>query len=531
MITRRTFLGNVAAATAGAALARPAIAQSSSAQTLRFVPQANLTSLDPIWTTATVTTNHAYYVFDTLYALDGRQQPQPQMAQGHEVSADGRVWRIGLREGLKFHDGSPVRGVDCIASLKRWAEVDVLGQLLAALVEDWSAPDDRTLEIKLKRSFPMLLAGLAKADAVGPFIMPERLARTPARTQVTEMIGSGPYRFVAAEFVPGSRAVYTRFDDYVPRQQPPDWASGGKVANFDRVEWVVIPDTSTAAAALQAGEVDWWERPSSDLVPMLAKDRRIVVRPQNQLGQMAVMRLNCLQAPFDQLELRRAVMMSINQEDYMTAVFGAGKDAWSSCYGVFPRGTPYYSEEGAELLKGPHEPAAVHRALQDAGYSGQKVVILNPTDFPTIGPLGDVAYDALRRAGMNVELAASDWGTVIQRRVSREPVEKGGWSIFTTWGPGLATGNPIFSPWARGQGATGWFGWFEDAKTEALVQDWLYAADDEKRRQLASTINARVLGGVGTIPLGQGPILTAFRADLTGMVEANNPLPWNLRRI
>jgi peptide/nickel transport system substrate-binding protein len=260
------------------------------------------------------------------------------------------------------------------------------------------------------------------------------------------MVGSGPYRFLPAEFNPGSRAVYEKFTGYVPRQEAPDWATGAKIAHFDRLEWIMIPDASTAASALRAGEVDWWERPTPDLLPLLKTDRRVTLQPLNQLGQTGVIRLNCLQPPFNNVAVRRAMLMSVVQEDYMRAVNGDDNDAWTTCYSLYPRGTPYYSEDGAALLKGPHDSATVHAALQAAGYAGEKVVILNPTDFPTIGPFGEVAFDALKRAGMNVELAESDWGTVVQRRTNRGPVDKGGWSLFSTYATVTGVINPAVSP-------------------------------------------------------------------------------------
>jgi peptide/nickel transport system substrate-binding protein len=300
-LDRRTLFWGIAAV-GGAVLASPAIAQTARTATLRFVPQANLTALDPIWTSAIVTQMHGYHVYDTLYAVDGQLRPQPQMAEGYTVSDDSRVWRIRLREGLRFHDGEPVRAQDCAASLARWSKRDPFGQLLAPSVEAWRAADDRTLEIRLTRPFPLLLDALAKPDANVAFIMPERLAKTDANAQVSEVVGSGPYRFLKDEFVSGSRGsrvVYAKFDGYVPRQEPANWASGGKVAHFPRIEWHILPDPATAAAALQSGEVDWVEQPLSDLIPTLTRSRNVTLEVLNPAGFMSLMRLNHLQAPFN----------------------------------------------------------------------------------------------------------------------------------------------------------------------------------------------------------------------------------------
>ena len=418
---RRTLLKTAAASV----LATPAIAQQAKVSTLRFVPQANLTALDPIFTTAIVTGNHSYYVFDTLFSNPADGQPRPQMAEGYEVSPDGRMWRIRLREGLTFHDGSPVRSLDCVASIQRWAKRDPFGQLIAKVVDDWGTPDDRTIELKLSRPFPLLATGLGKPDSSVAFIMPERLAKTEATTQVTEMVGSGPYRFLPKEYNSGSRVVYEKFDGYVPRTEAPDWATGGKVAHFQRVEWSIIPDPATAASALRNNEIDWWEQPLSDLLPTLAADRAIRLAVANPQGNESLMRLNCLQPPFNDVAIRRAVLLGVNQEDYMRATFGDDQSLWRTCRSEFPCGTAYETDDDGTLMKG--DLKAAQAALKATAYAGQRVVLLSPSDFPAIEPLCIVTADLMKKIGFNVDLQTMDWGTVVQRRASMEPTDKGGW--------------------------------------------------------------------------------------------------------
>lgn len=524
---RRDFLmGTAALGLAGPALPRLASAQASPTL-MKFVPQANLSSLDPVWTTATVTNNHGYYVFDMLYGADENLKPQPQMAEGHEVSADGKTWRIKLREGLSFHDGTPVKALDCAASLKRWTQRDPYGQLLGRAVEEWGAPDDRTVEIKLKRPFPMMLDCLAKSDQP-PVIMPERLAKTDANTQVTEMIGSGPYKFVASGYVSGSKVVYEKFEGYKPRSEPPSRNAGGKVAHFQRIEWNVLPDPATAAAALTRGEVDWWERPLTDLQPMLASNKDIKQEVIDKAGRGAIIRLNHLQAPFNNPKVRAAVRMAVKQEDYMRAAQGDDTTLWQTCRSLWWRGTPYYDGEQEDLM--PQSLDKAKAALKASGYNGEKVVIINPTDFPDIGPLGEVTFELLKQLGMNVEMAASDWGTVVQRRGSRESTEKGGWSIFHTTGSATSWGNPAMSTLVRGQGDKGWFGWWKSDAAEALAEEWLYAPDEAAQRKSAKALARLALEEVATIPLGQFVSRTAYRKDLTGMLAGSAPYPWGLKR-
>ena len=524
---RRDFLmGTAALGLAGPTLPRLAVAQASTTL-MKFVPQANLSSLDPVWTTATVTNNHGYYVFDMLYGADENLKPQPQMAEGHEVSADGKTWRIRLRDGLSFHDGTPVKAVDCAASLKRWTQRDPYGQLLGRAVEEWGAPDDRTVEIKLKRPFPMMLDCLAKSDQP-PVIMPERLAKTDANTQVTEMVGSGPYKFVASGYVSGSKVVYEKFEGYKPRAEPPSRNAGGKVAHFQRIEWNVLPDPATAAAALTRGEVDWWERPLTDLQPMLAGNKDIKQEVIDKAGRGAIIRLNHLQAPFNNPKVRAAVRMAVKQEDYMRAAQGDDTTLWQTCRSLWWRGTPYYDGEQEDLM--PQSLEKAKAALKASGYNGEKVVIINPTDFPDIGPLGEVTFELLKQLGMNVEMAASDWGTVVQRRGSRESTEKGGWSIFHTTGSATSWGNPAMSTLVRGQGDKGWFGWWKSDAAEALAEEWLYAPDEAAQRKSAKALARLALEEVATIPLGQFVSRTAYRKDLTGMLAGSAPYPWGLKR-
>ena len=521
-LTRRALLATAAATP----LAAPRIARAAPT-TLRFVPQANLTTLDPIFTTATVTINHGYYVFDTLYATDSQSRPRPQMADGHEVSGNGLTWRIHLRDGLRFHDGTPVRAADCAASLARWAKRDPFGQVLNRAVEQWGAPDDRTFEIKLTRPFPLLLDAIGKPDANPAFVMPERLARTDATAALTEMVGSGPYRFLPGEYVSGSRNAYARFDGYNPRTEAPDWASGGKVAHFDRVEWQVIPDSATAASALQRGEVDWWEQPLPDLLPSLA-GQGITTQVDQPAGRLAIMRMNTLQPPFDNVKVRRAVLMAVNQDDYMHAVAGDDPSLSGGCRSLYPCGTPYASETlGSTLIKG--DIRAAKALLDQSGYAGQRVVVINPTDFPTIGPLGQVTADMLRKLGMNVDLQEMDWGSVVQRRTSREPVDKGGWSIFHTFGSAPAYANPAVSALVRGQGAAGWYGWWSSPHAEELVGEWLAATDPAAQARLARQIGDLALEEVATVPLGRFFVKTAFRSSITGVLQGTSPFPWNVR--
>jgi peptide/nickel transport system substrate-binding protein len=498
--------------------------------TLRFIPQADLRSIDPIWTTAYVTRNFGYLVFDTLFSLDKNFKPQPQMVDRWAVSDDKLTYRFILRDGLKWHDGQPVRAADCVASLERWGKRDTLGQKLIEAVGEIRAIDDKTLTISLKSPFPLILDALGKLSSNVPFMMPERLAKTDPYQQIPEAIGSGPFKFVKEEWVPGDKAVFVKNTDYVPREEAPSFAAGGKVAKVDRVEWLYIPDTTTAAAALNAGEADWYEQPPADLVPVFAANKDIVVATVDPLGNQGVLRFNHIQPPFNNVKLREAVLNLVDQKDDMGAAAGDPK-YWRTCAALFGCGTPFETNAGADaLLKGPNL-ASAKQLIQEAGYKGEKIVLLSATDQPIVHGQALVTLDALRKAGLNVELQANDWGTLITRRASKEPVEKGGWSIFHTWISAPDLFSPAVNIALRGNGEKAWFGWPTDPKIEALIDDWFKAPDLTAQKKLAADIQVEAYtNAIPYVPTGQFVAPTAYRKNLEGIIIAPVVFLWNVEK-
>ncbi len=520
---RRQF---VATSIAAATLARPALAQAS--QTLVFVPQANLTSLDPIWTTATVTRNYAYMVFDTLYGTDDGLVPQPQMAEGHRVEEDGRRVAITLRQGLLFHDGTPVLARDCVASLQRWMRRDSVGGSIADLMDALEAPDDRTLVFRLKRAFPPLLSVLAKTQPSPAMIMPERIARTDPYKQITEVVGSGPFRFVADEYVPGSRAIFAKNTQYRPREDAPSSVAGAKRVYMDRVEWRIIPEMQTAANALRSGEIDWLEMPITDLIPSLKADKGVTVGRLDPYGLYPVLRFNHLHGPTTNRGVRQAILAAIDSKEVMQAVMG-DDDGFRAPIGCFLPGTPSANDAAMDRL-GPHKDAEVKAMLQKAGYAGERLVMLHPTDQPFYDAMSQVVSATLKRVGVTVDDATMDWGTVVQRRNSREPLDKGGWSLFCTSFPALDYVDPLSAPALRGTGTKAWYGWPTDPAIEALRQSWIDATAPEERRKLAEAIQTQAFDNALYVPLGQYFQSAAWRSNLTGHLKAQPPLFWNVRR-
>ena len=515
---------------AGAAmLAAPSIARAQRATTLKFVPYADLALLDPIVTTAYTTRTHALMVFETLYGVDDSGAPQPQMVAGHTVEDDGKLWRLTLRDRLVFHDGTPVLARDVVASLKRWATRDAFGDALLAATDALTAPSDKVVEFRLKRPFPALPAALGKPFSYLPAIMPERLANLPATTQVTEMVGSGAYRFVADERVPGSRAAYQRFAGYTPRDGAPSFTAGSRIAYFERVEWVTIPDAGTASAALQAGEVDWYEQPDMDLVPLLSRNRDLVVRVVEDRGLLGCMRLNHLQPPFDNPAIRRVLLRAIRQKDFMSAVAGADSGAWRDNVGMIAPGSKYANDAGMAALGGAEDDATLKRALVEAGYRGERIVMLAGSDVPRISAVCQVMADLGRRIGLNIDYLSLDWGTVVQRWNSKAPADKGGYHIFGVYFGGLDCANPAAHLLMRGNGQAAFAGWPSSPRVEALRDRFIASASEGEQKALAREMQAAALDDVTYLPLGQYFQPCAYRRDLTGMLTGL-PLFTNVRR-
>ena len=528
---RRTFLksatgAGMAAATGG--LAMPALAQSP-AKTLRFVPQANLANFDPIWGTQYVVRNAAALVWDTLYGIDSKFQPQRQMVEAEEVSSDGLTWTFKLRSGLKFHDGTPVTSKDVVASLVRWSARDPMGLMLRAIQVELAPVDELTWKWSLKQPFPKMLLALAKNNAPCSFVMPERIAKTDPFTQITEYIGSGPMKFLRNDWVPGAKAVFEKFADYKPRSEKADWLAGGKNILVDRVEWVIMPDPATAAAALQNGEVDWWETPLADLVPVLKGHKDINVDIGDPLGNVGAFRMNHLFPPFNNVKVRQAVLTALNQEDYMRAVVGDDDKLWKPLPGFFTPGTPLYTEEGGDILK-KRNVAEAKKLLAEAGYKGEPVVCVVAQDMAATKSMGDVTAALLKSIGMNVDFVATDWGTVGSRRAQKTPPGQGGWSMFHTWHAGADCTNPAAYTAIRANGDKAWFGWPDVPAVETEVTNWFNAKDLAEEKAAIARLNKAAVDNVVFAPTGFYLSYQAWRKNVTGVVSGPLPFFWDVKK-
>ena len=477
-----------------------------------------------------VVRNAALLVWDTLYGVDSNLDAKPQMAESHELSDNGKTWTFKLRPGLKFHTGEPVLSKDVTASLKRWMARDPMGQIINKQLDALEAVDDRIFRFRMTKPFPKMLYALGKNNSPLAIIMPERIATTDPFKIISEYVGSGPMRFAMNEWVPGSKAVFTRYEGYSVRDEPGNWMSGGKKMNFDRIEWNIIPDSATAAGALQNGEVDWWENPPPDLVPLLKGNKNVALDIADPLGNIGSLRFNHLNPPFNDVRARRAVMMALSQEDYMRAVVGDDETLWKASPSFFTPGTPVYTTEGGEILEGPRKIEAAKALLKEAGYNGEKIALMVATDVQITKAEGDVTADLLQKIGMNVDYQAIDWGTVGARRAKKDPVAQGGWNIFHTWHAGADCINPAAYTALQATGDTAWFGWPKSDAVQAGIAEWYAAPDTAAEKAAMGKTNKAAFEDVVYGPTGFFLGYQAWRKNVTGVVKAPFPVFWGVQK-
>jgi peptide/nickel transport system substrate-binding protein len=510
----------------------PADAQDAT-RVLRAVISGELRSIDPVWTTAEQSRYHAFMVYDTLFGLDANLTVQPQMVDRWTVSDDKLTYTFTLRDGLAFSDAAPVTAEDVVASWKRWAVTDAAGQMTARFLATLEPVDAKTFRAVLKEPFGQLLFALAKPMAMPMFTMPARIANaTSAREQIKDPVGSGPFRMVQNEWVPGSRVVYVRNPGYVPRAEPASGNAGGKQVRVDRVEWLSIPDAATQIAALQRGEVDFLNTVPPDLVPVLKRAPGIVLRPAWKSGTQGILRLNHLNPPFDNPIARRAIQNFANQRDMIMALVGDPTQG-QVCGALLICGSPNGSEFGAEMMIS-DEPAELKlkrgmQMLAEGGYRGEKIIVLDPQDQP-YHQTTLVLVDTMRRAGVNVEMQTMDWATLVTRRTSKEKGERG-WHIFMTFGGSMGPSNAAFHIPMSGACDSAWFGWPCDEKLESLRAAWVRETDPAKARALAEDIQRRGMEITVYLPFGQFMQPTAFRENLDGLLQVPETFVfWNVAK-
>ena len=528
------------AALTAAALAVPLLclgtgdAPAQGPKTVTAVMHADVKIFDPIVNTADITSRFALMVFDTLFSLDQNLAPQPQMVGKYDISEDGLSYTFVLRDRLKFHDGTPVPADDVVASLKRWWVKDGGGQIIQKFTKELTAVDDKTIRLVLTQPYGLVLDTLGKPDANVPVIMPKRLASTDPNEAVTEIVGSGPFKFVKDEWVPGSKVVFAKNTDYVPRAEPANGFSGGKVVKVERVEWVVLPDPQSTIQALNRGQIDFIEQPQVDLLPLLKANKDVRVEDMSPLGTQGILRINHLQPPFTDVRARHAMQWLVNQRDFMTAAIG-DPSLWKVCGSFLICDEPMSFPDGADMLNQdiPNEQrvAKAKELLQQAGYKGELVVLLDPVNNPRFHAANLVFSEALKKAGVNVQLDAMDWGTLVTRRTKKEPADQGGWSIFFTSNGGLEASDPASNISTSAGCDKAWWGWPCDPKLEELRSQWALAKTLDERKKIAQQIQILATEDVIYIPWGVWKTPSAMRTSLKNMLKVPDSIVfWNVEK-
>ncbi|MDM0044929.1 ABC transporter substrate-binding protein [Variovorax dokdonensis] len=502
-----------------AGISLPVLAQT---KTLKVVAHADLKILDPTFTTAYISRNFGYMVYDTLFAQDANSKPQPQMVEKYTTSKDGKEWSFTLRPGLKFSDGTPVTSADAVASLQRWGAKDSLGRAMGAAGAQWKAVDERNFTLTLNEPFGMVLDALAKPSGFPPVILPERLAKLPTTSPMTEVLGSGPYIFKRDEWVPGNKVVFVRNPNYVPRSEAPSGLSGSKKSHVDRVEWLYIPDANSAVAALKRGEVDFVEQLPADYIAPLRTDTSVKIGSGGAYQGFLV--FNHMFPPFNNAKARQAVAMATNQEKF-TAAMGYPLDMRVTyCATFFICGGPNETAAGAEPFRKP-DIAKAKALLAESGYKGEKVVLLVPTDITYLNAEALMAAQTMRSIGINVDMQNSDWASIGARRAKKDAPESGGWNMYVTVAGEFDANSPIANAYLGAACGTSLPGWPCDKPLDELRTAWIKETNPAKRKELLDAFQKRAYEAMPYVNAGQYSAAYAASANLKGLDKLWSGMP------
>ena len=502
-----------------AALALP-WAAARAAGTLNVALESEVVILDPHATTAAITRTFASHVFDTLFAMDAEGMIQPQMVESWDVSADGLAWNFLLRPGLRWHDGAPVTGQDCVASLERWAPRDALGRMLWATKAEIGATGARGFRIALKTPFPLMLDVLGKPNAPLPVMLPERLAAVPVETRIREFVGSGPFRFRAADWRPGASMVLERNPDYVSRTEPASFLAGGRNVKIDQMTWRAMPDQATGATALMAGELDYMQYLPFDWIPRLERARGVRLMGLGGIHQFqGNFRINHAAAPFDDPAIRRVLWHCADQASILTAIGVPPQYRAPPCPSFFLCNGPLDSRQGEEATR--FDPAAARAALAATSYRGQPIAFLT-TQGGISQTAAQVMTQSMQQAGFRVEEQVMDWGTLLARRARRE-----GWNMFSVYANGTDMISPLTHFYVANTCAD-YPGWDCDPGLRALIDAFAVAPDGGARRALAGQIQAAAVAHTPSVMWGQFTIPAGYRTRLRNMPQAAYPMFWEV---
>lgn len=519
-------LGKFTGIVIAAAVAVTSTVPASAETVLRIRDSGDINQLDPLFSTAYPPRDMSYLIWDTLFSMDSNLEPQPQMVGDYSISDDGLVYDFTLRADQVFHDGAPVTSADVIASIERWMTKDSLGMEIKKRMAALEAVDDTSFRITLNEPFGQVLNGLGRMTAYPLFIMPERMAKTPIG-ELEEYVGSGPFKLVRDEWIPGVKFVVEKNDAYVPRSEPADNMSGGKVPGVDRIERIVFPDDVSAANALMAGEIDYMAGTPTEFLPLMS-DAGINFKPLPNRGASVQIVLNHTIPPFDNVMIRKAFQHVIDQTEILTAMYGDA-DIWFECAAIFMCGSPFETDVNSESYMNQDIDKA-KALLEEAGYDGTPVLYMHPTDGRLWNEGGTVIISQLREAGFVVTDEVMESATMFSRRNNRGPVSEGGWNAFHTAFQGDAMQDPLINPYVTGACENAFVGWPCDEELQANWQAYLNATTAEEQKTAATDLQDRANEIVTFIPGGQFSFVSSWGPQISGVVDANILVYWGITK-
>lgn len=466
-------------------------------------------SLDPMATPTDLVGTVMQHVYEPLYTFDAQWNIQPMLAEAMPaISDDGKVYSIALRRGVKFHNGKDMGADDVVASLRRWMEVSARGKAVGQVVAGIAAQGPLAVEIQLKTLYAPLLAHLAMPSGMAG-IMPKGSIASP----LTEIVGTGPYRL--KERKPDQYTVLARFDQYAARSEPASGYAGKREALLDELRFVPVPNATTRLEGVLAGQFHYADLLQVESMGRLDKAGPAVVPILTKNFGFPYIVFNTKEGVLASQAMRQAVQTAMGEAEMLQAGFG-DKRFFIAEPNFFPKGTPYYSDAGADLYNQKNPKLAKEQAAK-AGYKAEPVRIMVSRQYEFHYNMALVMAEHLKRAGFKTDLMVVDWATLVQRR--NDPKL---WDIYVTHSGQFP--EPMLSPPQLGDGAPGW--WDTDAKKAALAA-FNSEPDVTRRGPLWGKVQELVYHEVPFVEVGRFNGLSARSASLRGYTPAIWPFFWN----
>jgi peptide/nickel transport system substrate-binding protein len=468
-------------------------------------------SLDLHWTTAVITQQITWHVYETLYTYDKAFAPIPMLAEGHTVSDGGRRYTIALRKGVKFHNGREMTSADVVPSLQRWGRMSTPGKAVWKTVEAVEAKDPYTVVIHLKEPSGSLLYGLGRPNA-GAAIYPKEVVAAAGDQQVKEFIGTGPYRFV--EHRPDRHIKLARFKDYAARSEAPDGYGGKRTAYVDEILFVPVPDVAVRLAGVETGEYHLAQQIKADQYDRIKGLKDVDARIVKPYGWMTAVP-NHKEGLMANRKVRQAFQAALDMEPIMSAAMG-NKDFYRLDGALFfPEQGPWHSPAAVSLYNQKNKDRA-RQLLKEAGYTGQPVRWITTKEYDWMYKSALVSQQQLEAAGFKVDLQVLDWATLVQRRNKPELYDVFSTGFTFTADPALATAAQC-----------NWPGWWCHEEKDRLLADLARESDPKKRRAVIDRIQTIFHEDVGRIKFGDYFLLDVVRKDVRGFRSTPELFLWN----